>query len=396
MRNSAWIYVPVVDAASVATSGGVSTANVSMSILWYHVGCDSAGGVRVGLEKIVSGSGYMQVAASTGMDPYQSAVKSCVRDLLTRTKEMGPFRLSGQVVSASAHSARIDIGMKAGISVNDRYALVQTFEDSSGKSKKEDVGWVRTWWRNESDASARVVSGKPYPGLELREIPLSKWSLEFGYRREPLSVTTVSCRDVSTPSYYSPYSYVYYPATSDRVCDGRAEVSKGTMSGFLLDAHYSPTWWYGLAFGIGVGQLFGEEYSTDLRASVRQTIPVYRRLGVFAQPEIAARILLGADPKTVTDAEGKSSSMPPGVLQTGIVYGAEIALAPDWNLRLGLGTSSISGLDYYSDGNQVTMGERGLTLSVLFEWTPRGMPVDPLDLMVGQSWNPNAVNQPRR
>lgn len=379
--NAAWIYVPAVDGVSTSVINGIETSTVSMSLLWYHIQCDSSDGMmHAKLDRVVTGTGFMTAQQGT-INTFQSAVKSCVRDLLTSTKDMEAFNLSGQVLHAGKFAATLDAGDNQGVSRNDVYALVENVQSKNDSTSRKDVGWVRVYSKSDSTSKARTVSGKPYAGLALREIPLSKWSLEFGLWREPVRIDKSAC--VEQVSYYYPYNS-YYSCSHDE------KVSHTSVVGPLVDAYYSPSWWYGLSMGVGFNLLFGDGLPADLKLSIRQSIPVYRRVSIYAEPEVALRFLLSADAISSTDASGKTSSMPPPTLQFGTFYGIELAMAPNCNLRLGLGNSELAETSYYMGSSGSKSQHKAYSDGPIFafkiQWTPKAMPVDPFDLMLGQSW----------
>lgn len=378
VMNSAWIYIPVVDTVVEVTDyrSGMVTSSISMSVLWYRMECDSTDGkVHAKLKNTVTGVGVMAADPRSGINSFQSAVKSCVRDLLTHTKEIPEFNLSGQAIEAGKYATRFDIGKNQGVSRNDQYLLVENVQDSSGTTTAKAVGWTRVYARGDSDAYARIVSGDAYPGLALKEAALSNWSLEWGLLWEPLVVS-----------------------------DGDTKHYDDFLVGGQMNAHYLTPWWYGFAFGVGMNVLGGEEFVTDLKASVRQSIPVYKNLSFYVEPSWAIRFVfsqMAADNNTCLYYNSYSGQYYtqtcadasfPIIFQSGVTLGLELALAPNLNLRAGWETETI-----YGDYNGSRMKPSGQVFNLLLEWTPRGLAVDPLDLMTTTLWSVgNNLNNRRR
>jgi len=363
IMNSAWLYVPVVNEVSILPQRQDVMATVSMSLLWYHIRMDAQGEPHVELAKVLNASGAMTARRSQG--PFsnaegfcvRSAAQTCVRQLLKETKEIPDFSLSGQVVESGIQSVGIDIGVREGAEPNDQYYLVENVEGKDGSSLAQNVGWIRISGREDSLAkrptSAHILSGSPYAGLALKEIALSSWSIEAGYLGEAMKLDDTS----------------------------------GMLNGFQVGAFYTPHLWYGLSAGVDFELLMGTLASTDItimggRFALRQSIPLYRRLNAFIEPEISYRnISTGGD--TSTDVQA---------FQFGISGGLELALLPSLTLRGGAGYSSFSadvtknvcfGILCFDNGT-ATLKSDGVKFGVQLQWTPPSLGFNPLDLFLGQ------------
>ena len=359
IMNSAWLYVPVVNEVSILPQRQDVMATVSMSLLWYHIRMDAQGEPHVELAKVLNASGAMTARRSQG--PFsnaegfcvRSAAQTCVRQLLKETKEIPDFSLSGQVVESGIQSVGIDIGVREGAEPNDQYYLVENVEGKDGSSLAQNVGWIRISGREDSLAkrptSAHILSGSPYAGLALKEIALSSWSIEAGYLGEAMKLDDTS----------------------------------GMLNGFQVGAFYTPHLWYGLSAGVDFELLMGTLASTDItimggRFALRQSIPLYRRLNAFIEPEISYRnISTGGD--TSTDVQA---------FQFGISGGLELALLPSLTLRGGAGYSSFSA-DVTTDACDeragcATLKSDGVKFGVQLQWTPPSLGFNPLDLFLGQ------------
>ena len=363
IMNSAWLYVPVVNEVSILPQRQDVMATVSMSLLWYHIRMDAQGEPHVELAKVLNASGAMTARRSQG--PFsnaegfcvRSAAQTCVRQLLKETKEIPDFSLSGQVVESGIQSVGIDIGVREGAEPNDQYYLVENVEGKDGSSLAQNVGWIRISGREDSLAkrptSAHILSGSPYAGLALKEIALSSWSIEAGYLGEAMKLDDTS----------------------------------GMLNGFQVGAFYTPHLWYGLSAGVDFELLMGTLASTDItimggRFALRQSIPLYRRLNAFIEPEISYRnISTGGD--TSTDVQA---------FQFGISGGLELALLPSLTLRGGAGYSSFSadvtknvcsGFWCLENGT-ATLKSDGVKFGVQLQWTPPSLGFNPLDLFLGQ------------
>jgi len=118
------------------------------------------------------------------------------------------------------------------------------------------------------------------------------------------------------------------------------------------------------------------------RFALRQSIPLYRRLNAFVEPEISYRnISTGGD--TSTDVQA---------FQFGISGGLELAILPSLTLRGGAGYSSFSadvtknvcfGILCFDNGT-ATLKSDGVKFGVQLQWTPPSLGFNPLDLFLGQ------------
>ncbi len=362
IMNSAWLYVPVVNEVTILPQRQDVMATVSMSLLWYHIRMDAQGEPHVELAKVLNASGVMTARRSQGAFSnaeafcFHSATQTCVRQLLKETKEIPDFSLSGQVVESGIQSVGIDIGVREGAEPNDQYYLVENVEGKDGSSLAQNVGWIRISGREDSLAkrptSAHILSGSPYAGLALKEIALSSWSIEAGYLGEAMKLDDTS----------------------------------GMLNGFQVGAFYTPHLWYGLSAGVDFDLLMGTLASTDItimggRFALRQSIPLYRRLNAFIEPEISYRNISTGD--TANDVQA---------LQFGISGGLELALLPSLTLRGGAGYSSFSadvtknvcfGILCFDNGT-ATLKSDGVKFGVQLQWTPPSLGFNPLDLFLGQ------------
>ena len=371
VMNSAWLYVPVLEDVSVGDGPQSASAQVSMSLLWFHIRTDSLGRPKAELAHELKASGFMlslQGRGSLGGGParfcLQSAARSCVKSLLRQTKDIPEFSLSGQVQESGLQTVRLDLGAGQAPRSNERYALLENQETKDGRLEVKELGWVRVSGAPDTVAhrlaGARIVSGSPYTGMVLREIPLSSWSLEGGYRREPA------------------------------VLEADGSSYAGDLQGFRIGGWYDPDFWYGFAAGIGVEWIWGslarggdatsyDQSSLGLHLGLRQSLPLYRRLSLYVQPEVSLRRLYTAA------SDVPAASLETDVLGAGIQGGLELALFPSLDLRAGMGWNALDADlgTVEEESPAAALKSDGPTLSVQMQWTPAALSVNPLDFVLG-------------
>jgi opacity protein-like surface antigen len=386
--NGAWLYIPILDDARVVDGRESVSASLSMTVLWFNLRLDSAGVPHARLVREVKGSGYIMSRRVSGLPAgnavrfcLQSAAHSCVGELLKETKEIPEFSLSGQVTEANGGSVGLDLGADAGVRVNDRYNLVENVEGKDGSTTSQEVGWVRVSGSADTAAkrptSARTVSGTPYAGLALREIPLSPWALQAGYEQEGMSL------DITQGSL--------------------THSLPGTVMGVRIGAFYTPNLWYGFSAGLGADFLSGsldnaavgvsvDQSTIDIRFALRQSLQLYRRLGVYVEPSVSYRML---ETSTTGNGWNDVADVQTQTVGWNVQAGLELALLPSLDLRVGAGVCAFQS-DLSSDWSPVptrmdvsdqntSFGLRngGPTFSAQLEWAPPALNVNPLDLLIG-------------
>jgi hypothetical protein len=372
VMNAAWLPVPVVEDVTVMHGPETVSVQLSMSLLWVHLRRDAQGKAHAQVRHELTASGFMLSRRSRGSFSgnaerfaFESAARSCVQSLLRQTKEIPEFSLSGQVQSAGRLRVGLDLGADAGVHPNERYFLVENQEDTAGRVSSKDVGWLRVNHRGDSlqqgSTGAWIVSGRPYVGMVLREIPLSSWSLEAGYRSEPASLA------LEMPD---------------------AGAWKGTLQGFRLGAIYTPDLWYGFGASLGLDYLWGrltnpadsgtfDPRTFDLHFGVRQSLPLWRRLHGFVEPEVSLRrlTLVSSSSRSGANAEAE-------VVSWGVQGGFELALFPSLDLRAAIGLTSLEAR-FGSVDSSATLKNHGPTLGIQLHWTPPALSINPLDVVLG-------------
>ncbi len=228
-------------------------------------------------------------------------------------------------------------------------------ENSSGEIETKTKGWVvvseiaDSSSENGYSSQARIVSGRPYIGSLLQEYPRSKFELGIGYQKFTM------------------------------VKDGRS----GDAHGGDIFANYN----VGPSVGVrhlylGVGFVFGNgsiDIENELTSAVENedfgNMLIYGQLTKKFQ---VRRVLFGVQAGLGLSAVKYSSTLLTeekeqtlGVSTNGLF---EIALSPAINIGTRVGMN-------FSPSDDILTSTDGLGVSVYFTITPRGLSVDPMNLV---------------
>ncbi len=123
--------------------------------------------------------------------------------------ELKDFRLSSQVTEDGSLYIGLNIGKKDGVKVDDKYRLIETFEDENGNIKETNSGWINVSSVTDAHNSrARVVSGQPYTGELLLEYPRLPVDVNIKVRNYPFKVSKIgdsTAEAISELKVYSNY-----------------------------------------------------------------------------------------------------------------------------------------------------------------------------------------------
>uniref|UniRef100_A0A7C6EAS7 Uncharacterized protein n=1 Tax=candidate division WOR-3 bacterium TaxID=2052148 RepID=A0A7C6EAS7_UNCW3 len=204
VMNAAYLFIPFITSYSSA-SGGVEgnriTINIEGGIIWYHI---STLFDQPRLVLLVKKSSNAFGTAIIGKKYYEfilggeelnaeefallSAVKAYVKNLQTMTREIPEFRLSAEIVSVSGGQIVFKLGTKEGLKIDDKFDIVEFFEDTSGVPIAKSIGCALvTKVANNKDtlktirySEARTFLGRAEPGMLVLERP--RLPIEIGLR----------------------------------------------------------------------------------------------------------------------------------------------------------------------------------------------------------------------
>jgi hypothetical protein len=185
LMNSAYLYVPYVARLSSMEKDGKVMCKMNMGLIWYRIitkGEKAKAVATVTKETMSIGMASLSPLMSEGLPvssqeyAFRSSVKNGSRNLLVATQEMPEFRLSSQV--GFKHGGKVDflLGKKEGILVDDKYRIVEFWEQEDGSVTQKNNGWVSVTKiadnRTEEVAStAKIRGGRPVTGVVISEFP---------------------------------------------------------------------------------------------------------------------------------------------------------------------------------------------------------------------------------
>jgi hypothetical protein len=350
VMNAAYLFIPFITSYTRTVEGFRININIEGGIIWYHISTTSE---PVRLIPLVQKSSSAFGTAIIGKKYHEfwlggeelnaeefatlSAVQAYVKNLQTLTREIPEFRLSAEIVSAVGSKIEFKLGSKEGIKLDDKFDIVEFFEDTSGIPKPKSLGCALiAKVANNKDTTKEIryseaicFVGRGEPGMIVVERP-----------RLPIEI---AARFVSFPLKRS----------------GKQVQNLGGELG--LDFNISnpigiPHFFIPLSFGYGVPN--DENWYFEVS------------LGILKKFHIA-RFALGPLVKGKF-ARTSSSDYGPGVEVGGI---AELALSPDFLFggRGGYGWGSLN--------NQIRT--EGLTWSVYLSYNPPTLPFDPFSFLIG-------------
>ena len=205
--NSAYIYIPLLRNVTTVTSDSLYAATISAGIIWFRISTkgEKARAIAV-VKRFTASTGLATINKVYGTEKgpvdykefaFNSAVKNAVRNLVVATQEIPDFRLSSQVVDQGFMSVGFNLGKNEGLTLDDKYLIVETVEEADGRLTQKENGWVMVTSVADSSSkqgyksSALVMAGEPYTGVVLSEYPRIPVDILFRGRMFPLSLDTM-------------------------------------------------------------------------------------------------------------------------------------------------------------------------------------------------------------
>jgi hypothetical protein len=412
VMNSAYIFVPLLRGYTAELRDSSYTAGVSAGIIWFSISTKGDRAVAVPVVKNFTYSSGFSVkdrryATEAGFVDYKefafrTAVKNAARNLAVATQQIADFRLSGQVIDKGFMGVGVNLGKREGLKVDDKYQIVESFEEADGKTTTKKNGWIMVTSVADSNSKqgykskAQVIAGDPYTGAVLSEYP-----------RLPLDIVIRGRM----------FSFKVGPDTTDVFFDSLT-LNNGYGAG--LDIQYNigrgmglNQFFFGLSGGFGIGSVSGYKNSTTIggfhdRARVSTAwswcaeLSLIKkfyigRVAIVLQPTVGYQSLILMTDKSTTQDE--YYSLTNGAIGFAANGGLEIALSPSVNLGLGAGyqfygTSSSWEYSYKkgTDGNfskiaTIDKGSpvdyTGIVAQVCLVWSLPSIAFDPLDMVQG-------------
>jgi hypothetical protein len=415
VMNSAYIFVPLLRGYTEELKDSSYTAGVSAGIIWFRISTkgDKASAAPV-VKNFTYSSGFSikdrKYATEAGMAGYRefafrAAVKNAARNLAAATKEIAEFKLSGQVIDKGLMGVGINLGKREGLKVDDKYQLVEMFDDGRGGQTAKKAGWVMVTSVADSTSKqgykskAQVIGGSPYIGEVLSEYP-----------RLPLDVLIRGRM----------FAFKAAPDSTNPLLDS---LSLANSYGGGIDIQYNigrlfglNQFFFGLSGGVGTGSASGYKKADNLasdgtlheRAKINWMLSwsagislikkfYIGRVAIVLQPEVGYQsVLLGTDKSATGDEYFLLTNTALGFAANGAI---ELALSPAVNLGVGAGYQMYGkspGWDYsYKQGtggnwqkiasvsNGSPVDHTGITAQVYLAWSLPSIAFDPLDMVQG-------------
>jgi len=214
MMECAYIYVPFVSNLTITDKKNNAEASIAGGIFWYYLS-PTPGKESVKLIKKIKSSakasstsrvdqiqdvikGFKTITSkskntSSQLPPRQAAFKNAARLLATNLsvesrRQIPELSLGAPIASIQGNKAYFHLGKKEGLIVDDRYELIDQWEDQQGKVHEEKVGHlmvtaVKDNRKNsafKSKGKVIIGGGNMAEGMGLSEVPTM--GIDFSFR----------------------------------------------------------------------------------------------------------------------------------------------------------------------------------------------------------------------
>jgi hypothetical protein len=270
---------------------------------------------------------------------FRSALNAIATDIETATKEIPDFQLSAQILNKNPRNVVISIGNREGVKTDDKFWVYDSHEDTEGNITQKKHGWVmikkvgeKAHGLDSTQSQAQIISGMPYIGSTIKEIPHLPIDMVIGFGMSPLSIDTTDITKNNAEVQITNLSNMYGPEL-------KANIN-------LLSAKDVSQFW----LGIGAKALWGSakgkfeylfyNYEIDYSFAGEYDISLMKKIFIrrfILAPEIAfgvKNIMIFGEDKNVSNnilsydsgyKRGRISQWQIGVLAN---MGIEFALAP--------------------------------------------------------------------
>ena len=126
---------------------------------------------------------------------FRSVLNAIATDVEMATKEIPDFKLSAQILDKNPRNVIISIGKREGINTDDKFWVYELREDISGNITEKRRGWVmvkkvgeKARGLDSTQSQAQIISGMPYIGATVKEIPHLPIDVTAGFTMIPFGV----------------------------------------------------------------------------------------------------------------------------------------------------------------------------------------------------------------
>ncbi len=414
IMNSAYIYLPIITEVKMYDYASTNTINFDLrgGIIWFAVKTGETGAavqllvkqeaVGKGAAKRTAKISYHGQTLSGPQYAFVTAAEVLARNLRVATQQIPEFQLTNPLTATGRGWVEFGAGKKEGLGIDDKFLIVEYYEQADGTLKPKKLGMVRVSKvaDNTSQAAssrARTVLGPGYEkGMQAVEHPRMPIDLSFRFAMIPVHV--------SNPTYtYGGLQYTWFDdEISSNFAAGQlwfnynlakgmkmsqfyasiyGEIGGGTLDGWKMYGQDAPG---GLYWGVG-GGLVKKFYVNRLH------------LGLEALVSFADYRFSGTGSDSYGDHDWEWSLSNLGLSFNGNL---EFALSYDWNLGAGVAyrlfspssdwTYTLDGVDYDKDALMVSFGGdlpeldySGLGFQVYLTWNLPSLSYDPMKMLRG-------------
>ncbi|MCL1946245.1 MAG: hypothetical protein FWF51_03705 [Chitinivibrionia bacterium] len=173
VMNSAYIFIPVYAGHEEGKNDkGEFVIKLTAGGYWWKI--DNEG--QEPTAKIIATIQRTRTGVDANKNKaFQDAVDLIAMDVQVATRSIPAFQLSAQIVSKSPRYVEMSIGKNEGVVIDDKYRVFESREDGAGNVTEKRRGWVMVnkikTDTEESKSQAQIITGVPYVGATVREIP---------------------------------------------------------------------------------------------------------------------------------------------------------------------------------------------------------------------------------
>ncbi|MDR0304452.1 MAG: hypothetical protein LBH98_06775 [Chitinispirillales bacterium] len=217
VMNSAYIFAPVYIGytdSSYATQSYGTAYKITLSAggYWWKIdntGKKPAAKLVANIERTYSSTKYSgEEYRFNGqkINPkyaaFREALNLIATDVQAATRAIPDFQLSAQVLDRNPRNVVISIGKRDGIKTDDKFWVYESLEDAEGNITQKKRGWVMVKKVGEkargldaSQSQAQIISGLPYVGSTIKEIPQLPLDITVGFTQIPFDVDNKGQRE---------------------------------------------------------------------------------------------------------------------------------------------------------------------------------------------------------
>ncbi|MCL1946179.1 MAG: hypothetical protein FWF51_03370 [Chitinivibrionia bacterium] len=149
------------------------------------------------IERTSSGTSYPDSTYSSGYKQaaFRRALSGIADDVKNATMDISDFQYSGQILHKNIRNVIISIGKNEQIVVDDKFRVYESIEDANGNIVEKKRGWIMIKKVGEkargldyTQSKAQIISGMPYMGAVVREMPHFPFDVYMGFSKSPFSI----------------------------------------------------------------------------------------------------------------------------------------------------------------------------------------------------------------